>query len=162
MTERNKQLCGECGLYRDHRDHYRGNLTERTHSFVEPSAPPEDFAKPIDGDGLNHLDISLTDAQLQQLMDVTPVSADDFWRDKLLSAPVPAPRTFVKFAIGDVVDFQAWGGFHMPTIPARQAIDAIRAFESSGVQYEFHQDNGVIWIVDEKDCSLAPPVGTQE
>lgn len=54
---------------------------------VEPVPPPRD--------GLNHLDISLTDAQLQQLMDVTPVSADeapDFWRDKLLSAPVPAPR----------------------------------------------------------------------
>ena len=50
---------------------------------------------PAPRDGLNHLDISLTNAQLQQLMDVTPVGADeapDFWRDKLLSAPVPAPR----------------------------------------------------------------------
>jgi hypothetical protein len=69
----------------------------------------------------------------------------------------------VKFAIGDVVDFQAWGGRDMPTIPTSQAIDAIRVFKSSGVQYEFYQDDGVIWIVNEKDCSLAaPPVGTQE
>jgi hypothetical protein len=75
--------------------------------------------------------------------------------------------TVCKFKIGDMVRYEAWGGFDMPTVTVEQTVDAIRVFKGFGIEYEFHQGDGLIRIVSESDCELvsltaAPSHDTRE
>jgi hypothetical protein len=75
--------------------------------------------------------------------------------------------TVCKFKIGDMVRYEAWGGFDMPTVTVEQTVDAIRVLKGFGIEYEFHQGDGLIHIVSESDCELvsltaAPPHDTRE
>lgn len=65
-----------------------------------------------------------------------------------------SPGTLCKFKIGDVLRYQAWGGFDQPTITKEQAVDAVVVRKDRGIYYEFFQGDGVIQTVDEKDCEL--------
>jgi hypothetical protein len=91
---------------------------------------------------------------------------DDGGPDEPLDAPRPGPPTkeppitpasqgtFCKFKIGDVLRYQAWAGRGQPTLTTEQPVDAIRVLMNYGIQYEFFQEDGVVRIVDEKDCEL--------
>lgn len=73
-------------------------------------------------------------------------------------APHESDGTYCKFKIGDVLRYQAWGGFDMPTVTTEQRVDAIRVMKMYGIQYEFFQSDGVIRIVDEDDCEFVDKV----
>jgi hypothetical protein len=75
--------------------------------------------------------------------------------EDLVRQTAPPQGTLCKFKIGDVLRYQAWGGFEQPTLTKEQAVDAVVVRKGRGIYYEFFQGDGVIQTVDEKDCELA-------